>query len=101
MKGTELCVVCAVRPRAGLLLCGPCGRSYDRARDKDVTVAAAIVWAAKRSRRFAVVRRTCGTCGYWVDASLAAEPGAGWCDKAEMWTDRTEGCLEWTKGDEP
>lgn len=52
----EMCLVCEKRRRAGHLLCGPCGRSYDRVRDKDVTVGAAIVWAARRARRFAKER---------------------------------------------
>jgi hypothetical protein len=34
------------------MLCGPCGRSYDRARSRDDgTIFSAIAWAAARARR--------------------------------------------------
>jgi hypothetical protein len=42
-------------------MCPSCGKSYDRARDKDVTIMGAIVWAANRARlaeRRAFVRLT-------------------------------------------
>lgn len=48
------CVVCRRRYKDGdRFMCNQCGRSYDRARDKDVTIMACIIWAAKRARRFA------------------------------------------------
>lgn len=46
------CPVCQLRPLVGLVLCGPCGRSYDTAMLESVTTAASIRWAAKRARRF-------------------------------------------------
>ena len=33
-------------------MCGPCCRSYDRFAFSDVSVRSAIVWAARRARRF-------------------------------------------------
>lgn len=47
------CVVCC-RPTARGILCRPCGRSYDRDRDRDMTILACIAWAARRARRFAL-----------------------------------------------
>lgn len=47
------CVVCRKR-RASMLLCDPCGRSYDRDLKRNMTLAGAIEWAAKRARRFAL-----------------------------------------------
>lgn len=46
------CVICHFRRRQGHFFCGPCARSYDRANAKDNTIAALIVWAARRTRRF-------------------------------------------------
>jgi len=46
-----LCTVCRER-RGDLLLCKPCGASYDRANIADLTMAGAIRWAAVRARRF-------------------------------------------------
>jgi hypothetical protein len=45
------CVVCRVRPCAGLLFCVPCQRSYDRAMTKDATLAGLLRWCAERTRR--------------------------------------------------
>lgn len=47
------CVVCRASLRAGwgAALCGPCGKSYDRAKARaDGSALAMIVWAAKRTR---------------------------------------------------
>jgi hypothetical protein len=52
------CAVCGTRT-TGLLLCGACGKSYDRARAADVTVYGAIEWATKRARRF---KPNCDNC---------------------------------------
>lgn len=52
-KPRVVCVVCRRRPAKGALLCDPCGRSYDRGAAKDVTIAAALRWAASRAWRFA------------------------------------------------
>ena len=35
-----------------LLMCVRCGWSYDRANAKDNTIAACILWAVKRTKRF-------------------------------------------------
>lgn len=53
MKWTGACVVCRRQVGAGAILCKPCGRSYDRARFKDVTVASVIKWTAGRAWKFA------------------------------------------------
>lgn len=52
MSAVRLCVVCMERPRKGLLMCEPCGRSWDRDAAKDTTMRGAVVWAARRARRF-------------------------------------------------
>lgn len=47
------CVICYERPAKGaLLMCGTCGRSYDRDARRVGDVAEAIAWAAQRARRF-------------------------------------------------
>lgn len=51
------CVVCGERPRTGALFCGPCGRSWDRDASKDASIAAAVLWAARRARWFERRRR--------------------------------------------
>lgn len=52
-NGRAPCVVCDRRPREGSLFCQPCGRSYDADLRKDVSIAAAVAWAARRARYFA------------------------------------------------
>lgn len=53
---TNACVVCGDEPKDGWRyagsLCGPCGRSHDRANDGDGTIMGVIEWAATRARRF-------------------------------------------------
>lgn len=50
----KTCIVCDLRPAKGALLCGPCRRAYDRSkRTDDGTLAATIIWTARRARRFA------------------------------------------------
>lgn len=52
------CVICQ-EPAVGSLFCKRCGRSYDRDVDKgECTIAAAIRWAANRTRRFERKRST-------------------------------------------
>lgn len=53
VKGPRrMCAVCLRRPPVGYLLCGPCGRSYDRAVAKgDGTTAAVVLWCAGQVRR--------------------------------------------------
>ena len=51
------CVVCAERMKTGTLMCNICGRSYDKSAYEDTTIAAAIVWAAERARRFEKTRQ--------------------------------------------
>jgi len=46
------CVVCMERPRVGALFCAACARSWDRDAEKDTTIAAAVTWAARRTRWF-------------------------------------------------
>lgn len=64
------CIACATvldgKPR---LLCASCEHSYDRATDRDNSIAAIIIWAAKRSRRALCARMR------WFEArdGLAAE----------------------------
>lgn len=61
------CVVCDERPVGGSkvslgrrvgLFCNRCGRSWDRDAEQDCTMAAAVVWAAVRARRFERRRHT-------------------------------------------
>jgi hypothetical protein len=50
------CVVChEMRAKAALIFCGPCERSYDQALSKNGSIAHIIIWAAERSRKFAVL----------------------------------------------
>jgi hypothetical protein len=51
------CVICLERPGTGLL-CKPCGQSYDRVHARDVTMFAALTWAATRARFFERRRAT-------------------------------------------
>jgi hypothetical protein len=46
------CLVCAERPRSGMLFCAACARSWDRDAERDTTFAAAVAWAARRARMF-------------------------------------------------
>lgn len=46
------CLVCR-RQTTSRSMCAACGRSYDRARHKDITVWAALEWACDRAWRFA------------------------------------------------
>lgn len=57
-KQGPLCVICAERPADGGFLCRLCARSYDRDLGRDGSVAAALIWAARRARRFERARRT-------------------------------------------
>lgn len=54
-RRSRLCVVCLLRP-ASIIMCDLCGRSYDRDAARDATIAAVVVWAARRARRFALAR---------------------------------------------
>lgn len=50
------CYVCLAPLRGKTyFLCSPCGRSYDRALEKDVSVAGIIEWASSRARKYAGV----------------------------------------------
>jgi len=51
------CVVCFEHETAGSLLCKLCGESYDRDLYRDDTVASAVLWAARRARRFERARK--------------------------------------------
>ena len=46
----RLCVVCL---RPGASMCALCCRSYDRSAHAEDSVLEAMLWAAKRARRFA------------------------------------------------
>lgn len=61
------CVVCTAALGRGTALCAACCRSYDRNGEGDGSVLAAIVWAAKRARRFEAKRHV-------VRAPAAAAP---------------------------
>jgi hypothetical protein len=52
-----VCVVCMRRRCAGYLFCRTCARSYDRQVARDETIAALIIWCAKRARREALRKR--------------------------------------------
>lgn len=49
VRAARQCIVCRERNRVGLLMCGPCSRSWDRDADRDNTFAAAVVWTAERA----------------------------------------------------
>ncbi|KKW46563.1 MAG: hypothetical protein UY96_C0003G0066 [Parcubacteria group bacterium GW2011_GWB1_56_8] len=51
------CVICQ-RALGRPFMCTNCGRSYDRARDKDVTIRGVIVWVATTVRRFERMRHS-------------------------------------------
>ena len=46
------CVICGEPYNGVNLMCGPCGRSYDRSAHDDGSVFEAMRWAALRARRF-------------------------------------------------
>lgn len=46
------CLVCGEAQTNRGSMCSSCGRSYDRYSFKDSSVMSALIWAAKRARRF-------------------------------------------------
>jgi hypothetical protein len=52
--GDVNCSICG--PRRGLRMCRACSDSYERYAHNDGAVIEAMVWAARRARRFAVAR---------------------------------------------
>lgn len=51
------CAVCGRhRIDVGTALCEPCMKSLKRVEARDMTILAAIVWAARRARKFATER---------------------------------------------
>jgi uncharacterized Zn finger protein (UPF0148 family) len=50
------CIVCNLRNKEGALFCAACGKSWDRDAKKDQTIAAAVIWAAKRARNYERLR---------------------------------------------
>ena len=53
-------------------MCGPCCRSYDRYAFGDVSVRTAIVWAARRARRFEQRRaRAAAQAASWAYGQMA------------------------------
>lgn len=53
------CAVCLLLPLpwGSMVMCRPCARSYDQARNRDASTAALIEWAATRARRYERKRR--------------------------------------------
>ena len=51
------CIVCMERPLSGFIFCDKCRKSWDRDAEKDETFAAAIIWAAKRARKYERARK--------------------------------------------
>ncbi len=52
--GNPRCSVCGTE--RSMRMCAACGKSYERYAFRDAAVLAAIVWAARRARRYAVAR---------------------------------------------
>jgi hypothetical protein len=50
------CLVCFRPLSKAYFLCCACGKSYDRALEKDVTIANIIRWAVTRALRFSKAR---------------------------------------------
>jgi len=58
----KLCVVCMERPRSGSVFCEACRKSWEQDAEKDETLAAAIIWTAKRARKFERARKERKRC---------------------------------------
>lgn len=61
MKDLRRCQICLRpypdKPKRYFGMCEDCGESYDRYAFRDVSVMGAIIWAARRSRRYDRLRR--------------------------------------------
>jgi len=51
------CAVCLENESVEAIFCAACARSWDRDAKRDLTIWAAVRWAARRARRFERMRK--------------------------------------------